>query len=153
MEVWPVGIRTNKHNDRIWSLLYRCVAVELEGVKNQLNEILKVFSPAVKSHFILLLLTLSSWQLQNKCRQTVAHILTSNFLRFSCKCSDYCVDNTLYFVAFFVLFPAEEKNFKVWGQFFTSYGVTKKLTKGTIHPPLIKGSNSRSRGLFKRDTF
>ena len=55
----------------------------------------------------------------------------------------------LYFVALFVLFPAEEKNFKVWGQFFPVIAITKNEPREQFCQPRPKAeAGNGSRGSF-----
>ena len=55
----------------------------------------------------------------------------------------------LYFVALFVLFPAEEKNFKVWGQFFPVIAITKNEPREQFCRPRPKAeAGNGSRGSF-----
>ena len=55
----------------------------------------------------------------------------------------------MYFVALFVLFPAEEKNFKVWGQFFPVIAITKNEPREQFCRPRPKAeAGNGSRGSF-----
>ena len=63
--------------------------------------------------------------------------------------AEYIKSWKLYFVALFVLFPAEEKNFKVWGQFFPVIAITKNEPREQFCRPRPKAeAGNGSRGSF-----